>query len=247
MLTEKRARELAAEYAEARKIEMLGAVTQARSLDDIFKKMRETDKIELSIVIRADVQGSVEAVTDSIQQIKSSKVSVNIIQSGTGAITSNDVQRASSAKAVVVGFNVSPESGVLAESRHHGIRIKTFRIIYELLDYIKSEMLDLIPLEYKESVRGHANVRQVFNLGRVGVAAGSAVQDGTIITGGKARVVRKNKTIHSGDITTIRHYKDEVKDVSAGQECGILLADYTDFQEGDVIECFVFEELPKEL
>ncbi|MCL1909330.1 MAG: translation initiation factor IF-2 [Kiritimatiellaeota bacterium] len=247
MLTEKRARELAAEYAEARKIEMLGAVTQARSLDDIFKKMRETEKIELSVVIRADVQGSVEAVTESIQSIKSAKVSVDIIQSGTGAITANDVQRASNAKAVVVGFNVSPESGVLAESRHYGIRIKTFRIIYELLDYIKNEMLDLIPVEYKEVVRGHATVRQVFNLGKVGVAAGSAVQDGVIITGAKARVMRKNKMVHSGDISTIRHYKDEVKEVNAGQECGILLADYTDYQEDDVIECFVFEELPKTL
>ncbi|MGI5869691.1 MAG: translation initiation factor IF-2 [Kiritimatiellia bacterium] len=247
MLNEKRARELAAEYAQQKKEEILGGVTQARSVDDIFKKLNEAEKQELNIILRADVQGSVEAVQESIEQIKSDKVACNIVLSGTGAITSNDVQRAGAVKALVIGFNVSPESGVNAEARHHGVRIKTFRIIYELLEYVKEEMLELIPVEYREVVRGRAEVKQLFSLSHIGVAAGCLVTDGVITTDGKARVLRKKKVVHTGSFASIRHFKDEVKQVTQAQECGILLEDFEAFQEGDVIECFSFEELPKSL
>lgn len=247
MVSEKRARELAEEYAQHRKEELLGGTTKARSVDDIFKKIDEAEKRELDIILRADVQGSVEAVTESIMQITSEKVTCNIIQASTGAITSNDVQRAANSEALIIGFNVSPESGVIAEARHVAVRVKTFRIIYELLDHVKQEMLALIPVEYREVVRGHAQVRQIFNLSNIGVAAGCVVTDGVIISSGKARVLRNKKLIHTGGIATIRHFKDEVKEVSAGQECGILLADYESFEENDVIECFSFEELPKTL
>ncbi len=247
MINDKRARELAAEYARQKKEEMLGGVTQARSADDIFKKLHEAEKLELDIILRADVQGSVEAVVGAIEQIKSDKVVCNIIQSGTGSITSNDVQRAGSGKAVIVGFNVSPDAGVNAEARHAGVRIKTFRIIYELLEFVRQEMLDLLPVEYREVVRGHAEVKQLFTLNHVGVAAGSIVADGTITMAGKARVLRNKKVVHTGAFSSIRHFKDEVQQVTQAQECGILLTDFEAFQEGDVIECFVFEELPKAL
>ncbi len=247
MKNEKRARELAAEYALQRKEALLGGVTKARSVDDIFKKIHEAGKNELGIILRADVQGSVEAVTQSIMQITSEKVGCNIILAGTGAITSNDVQRAGNGNAIIVGFNVSPESGVNAEARHFDVRVKTFRIIYELLDFIQQEMLDLIPLEFREVVRGHAGVRQIFSLSHIGVAAGCVVNDGTILASGKARVLRNKKLVHTGEIASLRHFKEEVKEVTSGQECGILLADYEAFEENDVIECFTFEELPKTL
>ena len=171
-----------------------------------------------------------------------------ILHSGAGSITSTDVQRAgSSADAVIIGFNVSTESGVNSEARHLGVRIKTFRIIYELLDFVKQEMLDIIPVEYKEVIRGHAQVKQVFALSNIGNAAGSLVLDGAITRDGKARVLRNKKVIHSGDFASIRHFKDEVKEVTQGQECGILLADFESFQEGDIIECFALEPLPKSL
>ncbi|MDD4060070.1 MAG: translation initiation factor IF-2 [Kiritimatiellae bacterium] len=247
MINDKRARELAAEYAQQKKEEVLGGVTQARSADDIFKKLHEAEKLELNVILRADVQGSVEAVQESIEQIKSEKVVCNVIQSSTGSITSNDVQRAGSGKALIIGFNVAPDAGVNSEARHFGVRIKTFRIIYELLEFIKQEMLDLIPVEYREVVRGHALVKQLFSLSHVGVAAGSLVTDGVMTMEGKARVLRNKKVVHTGAFSSIRHFKDEVKQVTQAQECGILLAGFESFQEGDVIECFSFEELPKAL
>ncbi len=247
MINEKRARDLASEYAQRKKEEMLGGVTKARSVDDIFKKMHEADTLELGIILRADVQGSVEAVTDSILQVKSEKVTCNMIQASTGAISSNDVQRAANSNAVIIGFNVSPESGVNAEARHLDVRVKTFRIIYELLDYVKQEMLDLIPVEHREIVRGHAQVKQIFTLSHIGVAAGSIVLDGVMTMSGKARVLRNKKLIHTGSFSSIRHFKEEVKEVTQAQECGILLADFEDFQENDIIECFSFEALPKTL
>ncbi len=247
MINEKRARDLASEYAQRKKEEMLGGVTKARSVDDIFKKMHEADTLELGIILRADVQGSVEAVTDSILQVKSEKVVCNIIQASTGSISSNDVQRAANSNAIIIGFNVSPESGVNAEARHSDVRVKTFRIIYELLDYVKQEMLDLIPVEHREIVRGHAQVKQVFTLNHVGVAAGSIVLDGVMTMTGKARVLRNKKLIHTGGFSSIRHFKEEVKEVTQAQECGILLANFEDFQENDIIECFSFEALPKTL
>lgn len=244
---EKRAKELAEQYAEQKKLESLGAVSHARSIDDIFKKITDAEKLQLNLILRGDVQGSVEAIEASIAEIKSEKVSCNILHSGTGAITSNDVQSAGNGSAIIIGFGVSPEAGVLSEARHYGVTVKTFRIIYELLDYVKQEMLNLLPVEHKEVVIGHALVKQIFELNRIGVAAGSLVTDGVISVTGKARVLRNKKVIHSGDIKTIRHFKDEVKEVRQAMECGILLNSYEEFREGDVIECFTYEELPKVL
>ena len=159
----------------------------------------------------------------------------------------NDIERADKGKAIVVGFNVSPESGVNALARHDGVRVQTFRIIYELLDFIKQEMLALLPVEYKEVVRGHAFVKQVFDLGKEGVVAGSIVNDGTIVADGKVRVTRRGKLLFTGPVATIRHFKETVKEVKQAQECGIMLEGFGDFEEGDVLECFAFEELPKSL
>lgn len=244
---EKRAREMAEKAAIQRKEQLLGAATQARSVDDIFRRMHEADKLTLNLILRADVQGSVEAIVEAIQQIKSTKVSTNIIQSGTGSIAVNDVERAGNGKALIIGFNVSPESGVNALARHHGVRIQTFRIIYELLDFVKQEMLALLPAEYREVVRGHAFVKQVFDLGKDGVVAGSIVNDGYITTKGQMRVLRRGKLLHTGAIATIRHFKESVEEVKMAQECGVMLESFKTFEEGDVLECFAFEEIPKTL
>jgi len=247
MKNEKRARELAAEEAQRRKEELLGGVTQARSADEIFKQMHEADKLTLNLILRADVQGSVEAIVDSINQISSEKVSCNVIQSGTGAIAVNDVERADHGKALIIGFNVSPESGVNALARHDGVRLQTFRIIYELIDFVKQEMLALLPVELKEVVRGHAQVKQVFDLGKDGVVAGSLVLDGFITSQGQIRVNRRGKLLHTGPIASIRHFKEIVGEVKQAQECGIMLEGFREFEEGDMLECFAFEELPKTL
>ena len=242
-----RMRELAEEESQRRKEELLGGVTQARSADEIFKQMHEQDKLVLNLIVRADVQGSVEAIVDSINQIESTKVSCNVIQSGTGAIAVNDIERADHGKALVIGFNVSPESGVNALARHDGVRVQTFRIIYELIDFVKQEMLALLPVEHKEVVRGHAQVKQVFDLGKEGVVAGSLVLDGFITSKGQIRVVRRGKLLHTGPVSTIRHFKETVEEVRQAQECGIMLEGFREFEEGDMLECFAFEELPKSL
>ena len=247
MKNEKRARELAEEESQRRKEELLGGVTQARSADEIFKQMHEQDKLVLNLIVRADVQGSVEAIVDSINQIESTKVSCNVIQSGTGAIAVNDIERADHGKALVIGFNVSPESGVNALARHDGVRVQTFRIIYELIDFVKQEMLALLPVEHKEVVRGHAQVKQVFDLGKEGVVAGSLVLDGFITSKGQIRVVRRGKLLHTGPVSTIRHFKETVEEVRQAQECGIMLEGFREFEEVDMLECFAFEELPKSL
>ena len=250
MPNEKRARDVAAKIAEEKKIEALSKSAKApQSIHDIFQRMQNAEKLTLRLVLRADVQGSVEAIEDSIKEIKSEKVAVEIIHSGTGNITASDIQSAGAGDnaAIIVGFHVSPESGVNSAARHNGIRIKTFSIIYELLDFVKDEMLALLPAEYREVVRGHATIKQIFALNKMGNVAGCAVDDGSILLKAQGRVLRRKQVVHTGAFASIRHFKGEVESVDAGQECGIRFANFEDFQEGDIIECFAFEELPKSL
>ena len=171
----------------------------------------------------------------------------NVLEWSAPKAASGGAQKAGGGKAVIIGFNVSPEPGVLSEARHNGVNVRTFKIIYELLDFVQQEMLNIIPVEHREVIKGHAQVKQIFVLNRVGVAAGSIVLDGVVSSSAKVRVLRNKKVVHTGGIASIRHYKDEVKEVSQAQECGIILSDFEDFHENDIIECFVFEELPKTL
>ena len=159
----------------------------------------------------------------------------------------HDLQRAASSNAIIIGFNVSPESGVNSEARHLGVRIKTFRIIYELLDFVEQEMLDVLPVEYREVVRGHAQVKQIFALSHIGNAAGSIVLDGVITMEAGTRCCVTKKVVHFWLHRIYTPLQDEVDQVSQAQECGILLADFEEFQEGDIIECFSLEALPKAL
>ena len=250
MPNEKRARDVAAKIAEEKKVEALSKSAKApQSINDIFQRMQNAEKLTLRLVLRADVQGSVEAIEDSIREIKSEKVAVEVIHSGTGNITASDIQSAGSGEnaALIIGFHVSPESGVNSAARHNGVRIRTFSIIYELLDFVKDEMLALLPAEYREVVRGHATIKQIFALNKMGNVAGCAVDDGTILLKAQGRVLRRKQVVHTGAFASLRHFKGEVESVDAGQECGIRFANFEDFQEGDVIECFSFEELPKSL
>ena len=250
MPNEKRARDVAAEVAEKKKVEALTkAVRAPQSIDDIFQRMQSAEKLTLRIVLRADVQGSVEAIVGAIKDIKSEKVAVEIIHAGTGNITASDIQSAGAGEnaAILIGFHVSPETGVNAAARHNGLRIRTFSIIYELLDFVKDEMLALLPAELREVVRGHATVKQIFALNKMGNVAGCAVDDGQIILKAQGRVIRRKQIVHTGAFASIRHFKGEVEEVAAGQECGIRFASFEDFQEGDIIECFAFEEMPKSL
>ncbi|MBO5940408.1 MAG: translation initiation factor IF-2 [Kiritimatiellae bacterium] len=246
MLDEKRARTLAEETARRRKEEELSQ-SKAVSLDALLSKMGSDGKRELSVVVKADTQGSLEAIVGALRDIKSDKVSLKIIGTGTGNVSMTDVKSAAAGKAVIVGFDIGNDSGVQGQARHDGVKISSFRIIYELIDHVKKCMLDLLPPEYKEMVKGHAVIKAVYDIGKVGKIAGSQMLDGSLISTGRYRVLRNKEIVWDGKLQSLKHFKDEVKEVSGQQECGVHFAGFEKFQEGDMIECFILEELPRTL
>jgi translation initiation factor IF-2 len=209
--------------------------------------MGNDGKRELSAVIKADTQGSLEAIVGALREIKSEKVSLKIIATGTGNVSMTDVTTAAAGKAVVVGFDIGNDSGVQQRARHDGVKISSFRIIYELIDHVKKCMLDLLPPEYKEAVKGHAAIKAVYDIGKVGKIAGSQMLDGTLIASARYRILRGKEVIWDGKLQSLKHFKDEVKEVSGQQECGVAFAGFEKFAEGDIIECYILEELPRSL
>ncbi|MEI8241915.1 MAG: translation initiation factor IF-2 [bacterium] len=246
MLDEKRARDLAETFADERKRGEL-ATSKVTSLDALMSQIKDQNRLELNIIVKADTQGSVEAIVDSLKEIKSEKVTLNIINSNIGNVTANDVQRANAGRALIIGFHIACESGVQSMARHDGVRVQTFRIIYELIDRVKQEMLDLLAPEYREVLRGHAMLKTVFDLSRKGKIAGCQVSDGVVRTDAKVRVYRQRQIVYNGRIATLRHFQSEVSEVKEPQECGIRFENFDSFAEGDYIECYILEELPRTL
>ena len=246
MLDEKRARTLAEDAARRRKEEELSQ-SKAVSLDALLSKMGTDGKRELSAVVKADTQGSLEAIVGALREIKSDKVSLKIIGTGTGNVSMTDVKSAAAGKAVIVGFDIGNDSGVQGQARHDGVKISSFRIIYELIDHVKKCMLDLLPPEYKETIKGHAVIKAVYDIGKVGKIAGSQMLDGTLISSARYRVLRNRAVVWEGKLQSLKHFKDEVKEVTGQQECGVHFAGFEGFAEGDTIECYILEELPRTL
>ena len=197
--------------------------------------------------MKSDTQGSLEAIVQALQEIKSEKVGLNIIDTGTGNVSLTDVKTAAAGKAVVVGFDIGSDAGVQSQARHDGVRINSFRIIYELIDHVKNCMLDMLPPEYTEVVLGHAEVKAIYDIGKLGKIAGSQMLDGKLVAKEKFRILRAKSQVWDGKVQTLRHFKDEVKEVSGQQECGVCFANYEGFQVGDTIECYSLEELPRSL
>ncbi|MBQ6457357.1 MAG: translation initiation factor IF-2, partial [Kiritimatiellae bacterium] len=246
MLDEKRARTLAAEAAQERKEQELSQ-SKAASLDALMSRMAAEGKKELNVIVKSDTQGSLEAIVEALNSIKSEKVGLNIIGTGTGNVSLTDVKSAAAGKAIVVGFDIGTDSGVQSQARHDGVRINSFRIIYELIDHVKSTMLDLLPPEYREVVKGHAEIKAIYDIGKLGKIAGSQMLDGSLIAKEKFRILRNKAQIWDGKVQTLRHFKDEVKEVTGQQECGVCFQNYEEFAVGDIIECYMLEELPKTL
>ena len=246
MLDEKRARTLAEEAARARKEQELSQ-TKAVSLDALMSQMNAGDKRELSVVVKSDTQGSLEAIVEALRGIKSEKVTLKIIGTGTGNVSLTDVKSAAAGKAVIVGFDIGCDSGVQQQARHDGVRISSFRIIYELIDHVKKTMLDLLPPEFTEKVKGHAEIKAIYDIGKLGRIAGSQMLDGTLAASARYRILRGTAKVWEGRVQTLRHFKDEVKEVTGQQECGICFAGFEDFAVGDTVECYVLEELPRSL
>ncbi len=246
MLDEKRARTLAEQTARERKEEELSS-SKAMTLDALMNRMAAEGRRELNVIVKSDTQGSLEAIVEALGQIKSEKVALNVIATGTGNVSLTDVKTAAAGKAIIVGFDIGNDSGVQSQARHDGVRIASFRIIYELLDYVKQSMLDLIPAEYKEVVLGHAEIKAIYDIGKLGKIAGSQMLDGRLVAKERYRILRKNEKIWDGKVQTLRHFKDEVKEVTGQQECGVCFVNFEGFQTGDVIECYALEELPRSL
>jgi len=246
MLNEKRARDLAEKAAEERKqVELVSA--KATSLDALMTQMKDNQRRELAVIVKADTQGSSEAICEALKEIKSEKVTLNIVHEAIGNISATDVNKAAAGQALIVGFSVGCETGVQQQARHDGVRISTFRIIYELMDFVKQRMLDLLPPEYKEIVKGHAEIRAIFDIGKTGRVAGCQMLDGTIRADARFRIFRKKEKIWDGKLSALKHFQNDVSEISGSQECGILFNGFEEFQEGDTIECYALEELPRTL
>ena len=200
----------------------------------------------LRIVLKADTQGSVEAIVNALKQIETKKVDLEIIHSAVGPISESDILLASASEAVVVGFNVKVESMAVPAAKREGVQVKLYSIIYELLDQMKDAMAGLLDPELRETVIGHAEVKQVFQLSR-GIVAGCLVTDGRIARAGRARILRKRQPVYDGGLSTLRRFQDDVKEVRSGLECGIKLGDFSEYQVGDVIECYQLEQIAQKL
>jgi translation initiation factor IF-2 len=231
-----------------RRAESAAMPTQTRmGLDQIHQMMSSGEVHELKLIIKADVQGSIEALVKALTDLSTEKVKVNVIHTGVGGITETDVALATASNCIVIGFNVRPtgKAGDIAKSERVDLRL--YRIIYEAVDEVKKAMAGMLAPNFIEKALGKAEVRQVFTIPKIGAIAGSYVQDGKIVRNGKARVMRDSAEIWKGSIKALRRFKDDVRDVAAGYECGISLDGFNEFQERDIIECFEMEQVAAQL
>ena len=221
--------------------------TRKVSLDNLFDKIAESEIQELQVVIKADVQGSVEVLRETLISLSTEKVKINVLHGSVGAVTTNDVMLASASNAIIVGFSVRPERTArdLAETEQVDIRLYT--VIYDLVDDVKKAMVGLLEPEYREEEMGRAEVREVFKIPKIGAIAGSHVIEGLIARSAKARLLRDNVVIYEGDISSLRRFKDDASEVRQGFECGIGLERYQDIKEGDIIEAYRLVEIAPEL
>jgi translation initiation factor IF-2 len=222
-------------------------VPRKLSLDSLFEQMKESERLDLRLILKADTQGSVEAITHALSEIKSEKVSLSILLSGIGNVTVNDVMLASASNAVVFGFHVAKEPGVDSAAKSEGVEIRIHQIIYELLDEVRDAMSGLLQPETREKVIGHAAIRQVFTVGKTAKVAGCYITDGSGLAKSRVRVLRNKESLYQGTIESLRHFKDSVAEVREGQECGIRLTRYSDFVEGDIIEFYEVETIKQTL
>ena len=217
------------------------------SLEELMKRLIEGEAKELRVVLKADVHGTLEAVKESVEKLSTDEVKVNVIHSGVGAITETDVMLASASNAIIVGFNVRPDSQAKKAAEREHVEIRTYRVIYELLDDIKKAMSGLLEPEYEEVVLGRAEVRQIFNVPKVGRVAGCYVLEGKILRNASIRVIRDGTIVHEGRLASLKRFKEDVKEVAAGYECGMAIEGFQDIKEGDIIEAYEMREVKREL
>jgi translation initiation factor IF-2 len=244
--SESRAREVT-EYRARKRRELRQANSSRQTLDQLLKNQKDGEKRLLPLVIKGDVQGSVEAINGALTKLGTDEVGVQVLQSGVGGITESDVILAQASGAAIIGFNVRANNQARERARRDGVEIRYYNIIYNLVDDVKAALSGLLAPEMREKFLGNAEVLEVFAISKVGKVAGCRVTEGVVRRGAKVRLIRDNVVIHEGELSTLKRFKDEAREVLAGQECGMSFANYQDLQKGDVIECYEVETVKRAL
>lgn len=242
MKDDKAARQLAKERQEEQREQELARSARI-SLDDLYDRIQEGEIKELNIIIKADVQGSVEALKQSLEKLSDEQVRLNVIHGGAGAITESDVMLASASNAVIIGFNVRPEPSAKKEAEREEVDIRLYRVIYDALEDMEAAMKGMLEPEYREVTLGQVEVRTTFKVPKVGTIAGSYVLEGKVVNGSPVRLIRDGVVIYEGKIESLRRFKDDVREVASGYECGIGLHNFNDIKEGDILEVYTVEEV----
>ena len=215
------------------------------TLDNLFASIQEGEMKELNIIVKADVQGSVEAVRSSLEKLSNDEVRVKVIHGAVGAINDSDVMLAAASGAIIVGFNVRPDRTATESAAQQGVDMRMYRIIYDCIEEMEQAMKGMLAPKFREAILGHAEVRTTFRVSGVGTIAGCYVQDGKIQRNAQVRIVRDGIVIHEGVLSSLKRFKDDVKEVASGYECGCGFENFNDIKEGDVFEAFVMEEIPR--
>ncbi len=217
------------------------------TLETLHEQMRTGDVKELAIILKADVTGSVEVLSDTLQKLSTDKVKMRIIHSGVGAISESDVLLAAASNAIIVGFNVRPERTAAEVAQKEKVDIRLYTVIYDITEEIKRAMAGLLEPVFKETFLGKADVREVFRIPKVGVVAGCIVQDGKLTRDSGVRLLRDNVVVYTGKVGSLRRFKDDASEVKSGFECGVTLTNFSDVKQGDVIEAFITERVANEV
>jgi len=242
---EKKARTIADYWTRKEREKELSATSKI-TLEQLYQKIKEGVK-DFNVIVKADVQGSMEAITEALNKLSTADVKLRIIHSSTGAITETDVMLASSANAIIIGFNVRPDSRVVEVAEQEGVEIKLYDIIYNLLEDVRAAMEGLLEPVYREVVQGRAEVRQLFKIPKVGTIAGCYVTDGKISRAANLKLVREGVVVYDGRIASLKRQKDDAREVATGYECGIGIENFNDLHEGDVIEAYINEQVERKL
>ncbi|EGN30600.1 translation initiation factor IF-2 [Lachnospiraceae bacterium 5_1_57FAA] len=242
---DKEARSFAETFISQSKVRLLEDTKSKLSLDDLFTQIQEGNLKELGIVVKADVQGSVEAIKQSLLKLSNDEVVVKIIHGGVGAINESDVSLASASNAIIIGFNVRPDATAKETADREGVDLRLYRVIYNAIEDVEAAMKGMLDPVFEEKVLGHAEVRQIFKASGVGTIAGSYVLDGTFERDCSVRITRDGIVIFEGPLASLKRFKDDVKEVRAGYECGFVFANFNDVKEGDIVEAFKMVEIPR--
>jgi translation initiation factor IF-2 len=243
--SDKQAKQFADTFIAQSKVKKLEETKSKMSLDDVFAQIKEGNLKELNLIVKADVQGSVEAVKQSLTKLSNEEVVVKCIHGGVGAINESDVSLAAASNAIIIGFNVRIDALAKETADHEGVDVRLYKVIYQAIDDVEAAMKGMLDPVFEEKVIGHAEIRQIFKASAVGNIAGSYVLDGTFTRGCKIRITREGEQIYEGALASLKRFKDDVKEVKAGFECGLVFEDFDSFAELDVVEAYEMVEVPR--